>query len=261
MKGELHIPDLPEVPVTLSPLPGPPGGFERRTRLSWRHRLRDSIMGYLPLLLMIALALSTWLIAKNSPGLLVPSAPGPVRHEPDYTVDHFTLQRFDPEGTLKVEIEGDRMQHYADDDTMAVDKIRVVSIDNEGRKMTATANEGRAKGDSSEVWLDGQAQIVSEQAGQLPVQVNGEHLRAQPKLKLVHSDYPVIVQQAGSEFHAQALDYDHNTRVMTLLGAAHAFLLPPAKGVRFGAVPPSGAAATKAPAAKLPAATASRPQR
>jgi lipopolysaccharide export system protein LptC len=239
MKGELHIPDLPEVPVALSPLHGPPGGFERRTRLSWRHRLRESLMGYLPLLLMIALALSTWLIAKNSPALLLPTVQGPVRHEPDYTVDHFTLQRFDATGTLKVEIEGDRMTHYADDDTMAVDKIRVVSIDQDGRKMTATANEGRAKGDSSEVWLDGQAQVVSEMAGQLPVQLNGEHLRAQPKLKLVESDYPVIVQQGGSEFHAEALEYDQNTRVMTLHGAAHAFLVPPPKGVRFGTVPPS----------------------
>jgi lipopolysaccharide export system protein LptC len=239
MKGELHIPDLPEVPVALKPLQGPPGGFERRTRLSWRHRLRDSLMGYLPLLLMIALALSTWLIAKNSPGLLTPSTPGALRHEPDYTVDHFTLERFDETGALKVEIEGDRMQHYADDDTMAVDKIRVVTIDAEGRKMTATANEGRAKGDSSEVWLDGQAQILSEAPGQVPVHVYGEHLRAQPKLKLVHSDDPVLVQQGGSEFRADAADYDHNTRVMTLHGKAHGLLQPQQKGVKFGALPPS----------------------
>ena len=258
MKGELHIPDLPEVPVALSPLTGPPGGVERRVRAHWLQRLRDSMMGYLPLLLMVALALGTWLVAKNSPGLLSPSTPGPVAHEPDYTLDHFTLQRFDATGALNVEIEGNHMQHFADDDTMAVDKIRVVSIDDQGRKMTATANEGRAKGDSSEVWLDGQAKIVSEAAGQLPVPLNGEHLRAQPKLKLVESDDPVIVQQGGSEFHAEALEYDHNTRVMTLHGTVHGFMLPQPKGVRFGAVPPSAPASAGAKAA--PAATA-RPKR
>ena len=56
MKGELHIPDLPEVPVALSPVPRP-GGMERRVRAHWLRRLRDSILSYLPLLLMVSLAL------------------------------------------------------------------------------------------------------------------------------------------------------------------------------------------------------------
>lgn len=226
MKGELHIPDLPEVPVVLSPHGGAPAEGERRTRPRWSSRLRESIMGYLPLLLMTLLALGTWLVAKNTPGLLLPSVPGTVRHEPDYTLDHFTLQRFDPTGALKIEIEGDRMQHFPDDDTMEVEKIRVVAIEAGGRRMTATALHGRAKDDSSEVWLDGQAQVVSEAAGELPIQMNGEHLRAEPKLKLVESDSPVIVQQGGSEFHAEGLLYDHGTRILTLRGKAHALLQP-----------------------------------
>jgi lipopolysaccharide export system protein LptC len=244
MKGELHIPDLPEVPVALSPLAGPPGGVERRVRAHWVQRLRDSLMGYLPLLLMVSLALGTWLVAKNSPGLLMPSTPGALTHEPDYTLDHFTMQRFDATGALKVEIEGDHMQHFADDDTMEVEKIRVLSLDEDGSRMTATALRGRAKGDASVVWLDGQAQIVSDRPGELPVQVNGEHLRAQPKLKRVDSESTVIVQQGGSEFHADGMEYDHVSRILTLHGAAHAMMLPPQKGVRFGAVPPSSPASS-----------------
>ena len=190
MKGELHLPDLPELPVALSPVVGAPEPGERRAQPHWALRLRDKLMGYLPLLVMILLALITWLVAKNTPGLISPSTPGVVKHDPDYTVDHFTLQRFDPDG----------------------------------RKMTATALQGRAKGDGSEVWLDGQAQIVSEAASQPPVQMNGEHLRAEPKLKRVDSDWPVIVQQAGSEFHADGMFYDADTHVLTLRGATHALL-------------------------------------
>jgi len=226
MKGELHIPDLPEVPVVLSPHIGPPAEGERRVRPRWSNRLRESITGYLPLLLMTLLALGTWLVAKNTPGLLAPSVPGAVGHEPDYTLDHFTLQRFDPTGALKVEIEGDRMQHFPDNETMEVEKIRVVAIEPDGRRMTATALHGRAKDDSSEVWLDGQAQVVSEMKDELPIQMNGEHLRAEPKLKLVESDSPVIVQQGSSEFHAEGLLYDHGTRILTLRGQAHALLQP-----------------------------------
>jgi lipopolysaccharide export system protein LptC len=242
MKGELHIPDLPEVPVALKPVIGPPGGVERRVRAHWLHRVRDTLMGYLPLLLMIGLALGTWLVAKNSPGLLPSSVPGALSHEPDYTLDHFTLQRFDATGALKIEIEGTHMQHFVDDDIMEVEQIHVLSLDEEGGRMTASALHGRAKGDSSMVWLDGQAQVVSEAPGQIPVQLNGEHLRAQPKIKRVDSESTVIVQQGGSEFHADRMEYDHVTRILTLHGAAHALMQPPAKGVKFGALPPSSPA-------------------
>jgi len=227
MKAELHIPDLPEIPVALSPLSPPLDDQQRRTRPSWPVRVRESVVGYLPLMLMVALALGTWLIAKNTPGLLAPSGPAVVKHEADYTLDDFDLQRFDPAGALKLEIQGLHMQHFPDDDIMEVEQIRVVSTAPDGRRMIATAQHGRARGDSSEVWLDGQAQIVSEADGQLPIQVNGEHLHAFPKLRLVDSKYLVLVRQGDTEFNSDGLEYDDNTRLLTLHGNVHALMQPP----------------------------------
>ena len=226
MKGELHLPDLPEVPVALSPLHPPQDDQQRRTRPGLLVRVRERVVGYLPLVLMIALALGTWLIAKNTPGLLAPSVPGPVKHEADYTLDHFNLQRFDPQGALKVEIEGEHMQHFPDDDIMEVEQIRVVTMEPDGRRMTATAQHGRARGDSSEVWLDGQAQVVAENVGEVPIQMNGEHLHALPKLRRVDSQYMVLVRQGDSEFNADGLEYDDPTRLLTLHGNVHALMQP-----------------------------------
>lgn len=259
MKGELHIPDLPEVPVALSPLARPPEGLEPRTRRSLRDRVREHLAGYLPLLLMIGLALVTWLIAKNTPGLLQPASQEPLRHVPDYTIDKFTLQRFDPTGALKVQIEGDSLAHYADDDTMQVERIRVLGNDDSGRTYRATALQGRATGDSSEIWLDGQARVVSELAGEVPVQVDGEHLRAYPKLRRVESDDPVTVQQGSSEFHAQGMEYDQDARVMTLHGATHALIVPPVKGARFGKLPPTAAGVAPAGRPAAPTRAARKP--
>ena len=226
MKGELHIPDLPEVPVVLSPIGGPVDDQQRRTRPSWPVRVRESLVGYLPLMLMVGLALGTWLVAKNTPGLLSNSQPAPVAHEPDYTLDHFTLQRFDATGALKVEIQGEHMQHFPDDDMMEVEQIRVATLDPAGRQMTATAQHGRARGDSSEVWLDGQAQVISVADGELPVQMNGEHLHALPKLRRVDSKFMVVVRQGDSEFNADGMEYDDIARVATLHGHVHALLQP-----------------------------------
>jgi len=79
------------------------------------------------------------------------------------------------------------------------------------------------------VWLDGQAHVVTEMAGEVPVEMDGEHLRAEPKMKRVDSDWPVIVQQGGSEFNADGLFYDGDTRVLTLRGKTHATLQPAAR--------------------------------
>ena len=226
MKAELHIPDLPEIPVALSPLSTPEDDQQRRTRPSWPVRVRESIVGYLPLMLMVGLALGTWLVAKNTPGLLSPSTPGAVKHEADYTLDRFNLQRFDAQGLLKVEIEGEHMQHFPDDDIMEVEQIRVVTIEPDGRKMTATALHGRARGDSSEVWLDGQAQVIAQSVGELPIQMNGEHLHALPKARQVDSKNMVIVRQGDSEFNADGLEYDDTTRLLTLHGNVHALMQP-----------------------------------
>ncbi|MFL6697338.1 MAG: LPS export ABC transporter periplasmic protein LptC [Vitreoscilla sp.] len=224
MKAELHIPDLPEVPVALSPLHPPLDDQQRRVPLSWPVRMRERLVGYLPLILMVALALGTWLIAKNTPGLLAPSEPGVVKHEADYTLDQFNLQRFDPTGALKVEIQGEHMQHFPDDDIMEVEQIRVVTTEPDGRRMIATALHGRARGDSSEVWLDGQAQVISEAPGELPIQMNGEHLHALPKLRQVDSKYMVLVRQGDSEFNADGLEYDDQSRLLTLHGNVHALM-------------------------------------
>jgi lipopolysaccharide export system protein LptC len=225
MKGELHIPDLPEVPVVLSPLNAQVDD-QQRVRPSWPVRMREMLVGYLPLMLMVGLALGTWLVAKNTPGLLSPSTPGPVAHEPDYTLDHFTLQRFDPTGALKVQIEGEHLQHFPDDDIMEVEQIKVVTLDPDGRQMTATAQHGRARGDSSEIWLDGQAQVVSVAEGALPIRMNGEHLHSLPKLRRVDSRFMVVVRQGDSEFNADGMEYDDVTRIATLHGNVHALMQP-----------------------------------
>jgi lipopolysaccharide export system protein LptC len=226
---ELHHPDLPELPLSLGPVPPPPG--ERRAAPSLLTRVRETLSAYLPLLLMTALALGTWWLVRNSPVSTGPSMAGASHHVPDYTLDRFTMQRFDATGALKVVIEGEHLRHFPDDDIMEVESIRVVDTEPDGRRMTATARQGRARGDGSEVWLDGEAQVVAEQPGEPPIQINGEHLRANPKARRVESDSPVTVQQGSNRFEADGMNYDHETRLLTLLGHAHG-LYQPATNVR-----------------------------
>ena len=135
MSVELHLPDLPEVPISL----GPPRPAPGRVPLSWHQRLREALGAYLPLLLMALLALASWWLLKNAPR---PGSQAPtplVSSAPDYTMDQFVLERFDPTGRLKLRIQGQRLRHFPVTDRIDVDQAEIRAIGADGRVTTAVA--------------------------------------------------------------------------------------------------------------------------
>ena len=90
MSAELHLPDLPEVPVAIG---AQPTAGERRLREAWDVRLRGLLGTYLPLLLMSALAVGTWWLAKQSPRAVTERVTVAPRHDPDYTARRVVLER------------------------------------------------------------------------------------------------------------------------------------------------------------------------
>ena len=107
--------------------------------LSALRRGIDTASSYLPVLLMALLALGSWWLVKNTPLLEPGRAPVPPRHEPDYTMARFMVQRFAPEGPLRTQIEGDELRHYPDTDTFEIDNPRIRGIAPDGRVTIASA--------------------------------------------------------------------------------------------------------------------------
>ena len=93
MTAELHLPDLPEVPVAIGVASETAETRERRRREAWGVRLRGLFATYLPLLLMTALAAATWWLARYSPKSTDERPAQAVRHDPDYTAERAVLQR------------------------------------------------------------------------------------------------------------------------------------------------------------------------
>ncbi len=222
MTVELHLPDLPEVPITLGPARGGPP----RSRAPWHLRLRDALSAYLPLLLMTVLALFTWWLVKNTP-----SAPGigeeaPPRRDPDYTMSQFALQRFDAAGRLKVRIEGAQMRHFPDTDRIEIEGVQIRAVSPEGRVTLATAQRALSNGDGSEVQLLGRAHVTSSDAAGRPFEMRSEFLHAFLASEKLRSHLPVQVTLAGTELLAAGLDYDHVARRLELTGPLRATLAP-----------------------------------
>lgn len=215
--------------AVLAPSPMP-AGERRRTRLPWHLRVLELLTAYLPMLLMGLLALGTWWLVKNTPLPDAEREAPPPRHEPDYTMQRFTVQRFAADGRLRVQIEGDEMRHFPDTDTLEIENPRIRAISPEGRVTRASARRALSNADGSEVQLFGSAQVVREATPpQEAIEFRGEFLHAFLSAERVRSHLPVLVRQGATEVRADGMEYDNLARVVDLKGRMRAVFTPRAR--------------------------------
>ena len=194
----------------------------------WSRRAFDTVSAYLPLLLMALLALSTWWLVKNTPLFDTARVVAPPRHEPDYTMSQFMVQRFGANGAMRVQLEGDVMRHYPDDETIEIDNPRIRAFGDDGRVTVATARRALANRDGSELQLIGDARVVREaSATDAAIEFRGEFLHCFQNTERVRSHLPVVVTQGNTEIRGDAMAYDNLARVLDLKGHLRAVFTPP----------------------------------
>ena len=204
-----------------------PATDRRRLRLPWHLRLLEAATAYLPVLLMGALALSTWWLVNVSPPADVARPPVPPRHEPDYTMQGFTVQRFAADGRMRVQIEGAEMRHFPDTDTLEIERPRIRAFAADGSVTVASALRALSNGDGTEVQLFGSAQVVREAPQpQDVVEFRSEFLHAFIATERVRSHLPVVVRRGGTEVRADGMEYDNLSRIVELKGRQRASFPP-----------------------------------
>ena len=212
--------------------PLPPAAASRAPGMPWSARVIDALSTYLPVLLMALLALGTWWLIKSTPVPEAERAAAPPRHEPDYEMTNFLVQRFAASGTMRVQLEGDALRHYPDTDTLEIDNARIRAISAKGRVTLASARRAVSNGDASEVQLLGEATVVREAApGDEAIEFRSEFLHAFLTTERVQSHLPVTVTQGATEVRAEGMAYDNLARVVELKGRMTA-VFAPAGGVR-----------------------------
>jgi lipopolysaccharide export system protein LptC len=132
---------------------------------------------------------------------------------------------------MRVQIEGERMRHYPDNDTLEIDNPRIRAIAPDGRITLASARRALANGDGSEVQLIGGAQVVREAAAkQDAIEFRGEFLHAFLNSERVRSHLPVVVRRGATEVRADGMEYDNLAQVVDLKGRMRAVFAPPVRG-------------------------------
>ncbi len=214
----------------------------RWTVQPWPARLLDALSSYLPLLLMGLLALGSWWLVRNTPLPEVARAAPPPRHEPDYAMRQFSIQRFTPEGPLRAQIEGEALRHYPDTDTFEIEQPRVKAYARGGGATSGSARRALSNADATEVQLLGDAQVTrAATASDEGLSFRGEFLHAFLETEQVRSHLPATVTRGGTVIRADAFSYDNLDRTVSMTGRVRAsFAAPTAKagpGTRPGASP------------------------
>jgi lipopolysaccharide export system protein LptC len=206
--------DLESLLQPLDPLPASgPQNPPRRPRQPFWWRVGQFVSAYLPLILMALLALATWWLVSNTPRPDVPREAAPPRHEPDYTMQGFTLQRFAADGALRVQVQGTRMRHYPDTDTMEIDQPTIRATAADGSVTVANARLAVSNGDATQVQLQGGARVVREAtAAGAAIEFESEFLQAFLDTERVTSHLPVRLRQGTSEMRVASIDYDNLSR-------------------------------------------------
>ena len=205
----------------------------RAIAMPWRVRVLDAMSTYLPLLLMGLLALGTWWLVKNTPVPEVARTGAPPSDEPDYEMRDFVVQRFAPDGSARIRIEGRRMHHHPIANTLEIEGVHVHSVGHDGGITLASADRALANADASEVQLLGRAHVVRQATGgQAQTEFRSEFLHFFQTTERVRSHLPVTVRRGASEFRADALEYDNLTQVIELKGRVRAVFAAPTDASR-----------------------------
>lgn len=210
-------------------VPAGPLGRPVAVTAAWLWRLLDALTTYLPVLLLAVLALLSWWLVKSVPLQEEAGPQAPLRHEPDYTMRNFLLQRFAADGGLRLEVRGEQLRHYPDTDTIEIDAAQLRFISPEGRVTQAQAQRASGNADASEFVLQGKVHVLREASGaEASTDFKGESLQVDGHAGLIRSTQPVTVVQGARLISAGGVRFDQRSQRLEFSGPVRAVLTPAA---------------------------------
>lgn len=178
--------------------------------------MRPSGAALLPLVLVGVLAGLTFWLDKATSGQ-EQAARANKRHDPDFYVEKFNVQRYDATGQLINSLVADKMTHYPDDDTTDVINPDL-NIYRDGHPMHITAKQAHMTQDGKEVTMKGNVRLLRP-AGERPaLLLETETMTAYSDDQRAHSNAPVKITQGSTVIHGGGVDYNGKSLVTQLFG-------------------------------------------
>jgi lipopolysaccharide export system protein LptC len=192
-------------------------------------RIAERASAWFPVLLLLILAGLTYWLDQSVRPVAAPQT-RPASADPDFIAEGFSAVQLGPDGTSRYLVSGDRMVHYANDDTAVVDEPRLVQTEPGKPPINISARRGKVTANGDNVYLMDDVRIVREQPEPRgPVVMTTSYLHVMPREDLAQTDKAVTIRDGSTEIHAQGLEFNNKTRVATLFQVKGRYDPPPKK--------------------------------
>jgi len=190
-------------------------------------RLWDQVTLFLPLGVMVVLAMGSWWLVRSMPLIRDEAGPRPVRTEPDYTLGRFSTEVFDLQGRRVRQIQGEQAQHLPDLEALKIEQVRLWAWNEQGDQLQVQARQGLANDDGDQVLLLGQVHALRPARAQRPsLELRGERVLALQKQERLRSEDPVQIWRGADRFEGQRMDFDMKSGQYELQGRVRALIHP-----------------------------------
>lgn len=176
-----------------------------------------------PILALAVLAAATFWLERASRVAPEPP-PGSARHDPDLTVERFTLQRYNLSGTRQYQLSGALLTHYPDDDSSLLTQPKMV-FDGDGRPLHLEADTGKIISGGERVHLSGNVRAQRQGDSQHPSMIfESAALTLWPDTEQAESRSPIRLTQGATVIHANSMAADNLFGHLSFSGKVTALL-------------------------------------
>lgn len=149
------------------------------------------------------------------------------RHDPDAIMENFSATKLNEQGTPRFLMSANKMLHYPDDDSTAVEMPRLAMLSAERPPVHISAKRGLVSSKGDEVFLHDNVEVVREASTQQEkLTLRTEYLHIIPDKDLAKTDRPVTITDALDTVHATGLEMDNQARTLKLLSQVRSEYVP-----------------------------------
>lgn len=140
-------------------------------------------------------------------------------HTPDYIVEKFQATAFDVQGQPRYRLAAEKMTHYMDDDTTALDQPRFQREIPGQPTWRAAAVRGVVSSNGENVHLLDDVRVERTVAGEpTPLVLTTDYLWVIPEADVLRTDKPIVLHQGSSQVSAGGMAVDGKQRTLELAG-------------------------------------------
>jgi lipopolysaccharide export system protein LptC len=179
--------------------------------------MKDRLASGISVFLLAALVAGTWWAADYARRAVVEDPPRRMTHEIDSYVENFVMVRTDPNGLPNNRMEGDRLEHYPDDDSSEITHLKAINQHIDRPTTVVTSKQARMDQDGARIVMHGDVdfQRMAEE-GRAPLEVRSEEMTVLPDDDIAFTDLPATIYNGQSRIDGRGMRYNNVTRELSV---------------------------------------------